>query len=60
VKIQLLRRDVLRGAAALTIVEWVPAQRLPPYRARSVHAGASRQEHLFDLEEDDFTASAAH
>ena len=41
-------------------VGWEPAQRLPPYRARSVHAGASRQEHLFDLEEDDVTASAAH
>ncbi len=41
-------------------VAWEPAQRLPPYRARSVHAGASRQEHLFDLEEDDVTASAAH
>jgi hypothetical protein len=41
-------------------VAWEPAQRLPPYRARSVHAGASRQEHLFDLEENDATASAAH
>lgn len=41
-------------------VEWEPAQRLAPYRARHGHAAASRQEHLFDLEEDDVTASAAH
>jgi hypothetical protein len=41
-------------------VEWKPAQRLPPYRARYAPAGTSRQEHLFDLEAADVTASAAH
>lgn len=41
-------------------VEWEPAQRLSPYRARDVHIAASRQEPLFDLEEDAVTTSAAH
>ena len=41
-------------------VAWEPAQRLSPYRSRHMHVAASRQEPLFDLEEDDVTASAAH
>lgn len=40
-------------------VAWEPAQRLSPYRARDLHTAASRQQPLFDLEEDDI-ASTAH
>jgi len=39
-------------------LEWEPAQRLSPYRARVLHIAASRQQPLFDLEDDDIASSA--
>jgi len=41
-------------------VEWQPAQRLPPYRARRGRAGAGRQEQLFDLDEAEVVAASDH
>ena len=43
---------------SLEEVAWQPAQRLAPYRARRVRAGAGRQEPLFDLEEEVAASSA--
>jgi len=41
-------------------VEWQPARRLPPYRARRGRAGAGRQEQLFDLDEAEVVAASDH
>ncbi len=37
---------------------WLPAQRLPPYRARRVRAGAGHQKPLFALDGEDVTAAS--
>jgi putative transposase len=44
---------------ALEEMAWQPAQRLAPYQARRVRAGAGRQEQLFHLEEEKGVATSA-